>query len=283
MKLNLPDFAGMRAKDVVGLWYGYKKIISVGLAGTAAKRLEKVFRRYGLRFVVLGENFDYRRSSGTYIIARSDKAVEQALAAYGVQRYDQVGSLLGYPRCCVRKHFGIITGKGPMNDFVRRSAAASGKFLWQLNNVLDFDGRLNGAAAAGLDLARLPHASLISHNPCSYDCAPSLKIAEINRALLRRETGEAAAEGGPEELALPVLYCDDFNFAVLNGTSAPGRAAYRGVSCSLGLKGLLKEISAGDLAEVSGKTLKISLKGRVILRKVLAEKPLILPFDGQGA
>ncbi|MHB0996540.1 MAG: hypothetical protein ACYC2I_09250 [Elusimicrobiales bacterium] len=279
MNLRLSDFAGMRAKDVVGLWYGYKKIISVGLSGAAAARLGKVFLKYGLRFAVLGENFDYRRRSGTYIVGRDEKSVRRAVAAYGAQRYDLIGALLGYPKCCVKRHCGIITGKGPMNDFVRRSAAASGRFLWQLNNVLDFDGRLNGAGAAGLDLARLPHASLISHNPCSYDCAPSLKIAGLNRALLLRETGEEDAEGGPAALALPVLYVDDFNFSVLKGASSAGRAAYRGVACTLGLKDIGRKIEAGDEAGVSGRTLTVWLKGRAILKKVLPVRPLILPFD----
>lgn len=269
----------MRAKDVVGLWYGYKKIISVGLAGEAAKRLEKNFAKYKLRFAVLGEGFDYRRRSGTYIVSKEEKNIEQAVAAYGAQRYDLIGALLGYPKCCVKRHCAIITGKGPMNDFVRRSAAASGKFLWQLNNLLDFDGRLNGAKAAGLDLSGLPHASLISHNPCAYDCAPSLKIAELNRALLRRETGVEDAEGGPELLARPVLYADDFNFAALKGASAPGRAAYKGTACALGLEDIRKELAAGDLVSVSGKTLTISLEGRTLVKKVLKVKPLILPFD----
>lgn len=282
-ELNLADFSGMRAKDVVGLWYGYKKIISVGLSGEASKRLEKVFARYGLRFEVTGEDFDYRRRSGTYLVAKEAGFIKQAAAAYAAQRYDLIGALLGYPKCCVKRHCAIITGKGPMNDFVRRSAAASKRFLWQLNNVLDFDGRLNGARAAGLDLAGLPHASLISHNPCAYDCAPSLKIAELNRALLRRESGLADAEGGQAELALPVLYADDFNFAVLRGKAAGGRAAYRGAACVLGLDGLKAKIEAGDLAEVSGKTLKISLKGRVIAERTFPARPLMLPFGGQAA
>lgn len=283
MKLNLADFSGMRAKDVVGLWYGYKKIISVGLAGPAAKRLEKVFSRYGLRFEVTGENFDYRRRSGTYLIARDAGSLKKAAAAYAAQRYDTIGALLGYPKCCVRRHFDIITGKGLMNDFVRRSAAASRRFFWQLNNILDFDGRLNGAAAAGADLSRLPHASLISHNPCSYDCARSLKIAELNRTLLARETGQLYAEGGPELLALPVLYADDFNFAVLRGTSAGGRAAYKGAACVLGLDGIGKELKAGDQLAVSGRTLTVFSRGRAILRRTFAEKPLILPFGGRQA
>lgn len=69
MKLKLSDFAGMRAKDVMGLWYGYKKIISVGLSGPSAARLEKVFSKYGLRFEVTGENFDYRRYTWTISIS----------------------------------------------------------------------------------------------------------------------------------------------------------------------------------------------------------------------
>lgn len=268
----------MRAKDVVGLWYGYKKVISVGLAAPAAVRLEKVFSSYGLRFEIIGENFDYRRRSGTYLVSKEAGVMKKAVAAYASQRYDLIGSLLGYPRCCVRRHCGIITGKGPMNDFVRRSAAASLRFLWQLNNILDFDGRLNGARAFGADLSRLPHASLISHNPCSYDCAPSLKIAELNRALLERETGVPYSEGGPDRLALPVLYADDFNFAVLKGSSDAHAADYEDVVCVLGLEDIREKLETGDRVTVSGETLTIRGRGGGVLRKTFAATPLILPF-----
>ncbi len=275
--LKLSDFSGMRAKDVLGLWYGYKKIISAGLEPGPAKKLEKVFARYGLVFEKTDESYDYKGLSRTYLVAKSAGCLKAAAAAYGNSRYDSVGALLGYPACCVRKHNSIIRGKGPMNDFVRRSAAASGRFRWELNNILDFDGRLNGERAAGFDVSRVPHSSLISHNPCAYDCAPSLKIARLNSVLLERHG--AGREADQALLARPVLYADDFNFAVLSGTSGPGKAAYSGVLCALGLDDVREELGACDLAAVSGRNLTLSRKGKTVIRKVFPEKPLILSFD----
>lgn len=278
-ELKLSDFSGMRGKDVVGLWYGYKKIISVGLEEGPAKKLEKVFGKYGFCFGAADARYDYRKTNRTYIISKKPAYIRAAVAAYNDNRYDVVGSLLGYPACCVRKHYALIHKKGPMNDFIRRSAAGSARFLWELNNILDFDGRLCGKKAEGLDLSRVPHSSLISHNPCSYDCAPSLKIAKLNGALLRRHLALQGAESDPALLARPVLYADDFNFAVLDGASAPGRAAYGGVLFSLGLEDIRKELAACDLAVVSGRSLALSRGGKPVLKKDFPEKPLILPFD----
>ena len=276
VNLKLSDFSGMRAKDVLGLWYGYKKIISAGLDPGPAKKLEKVFSGYGLVFERIDESYDYKGRSRTYLVAKKTSYLKAAAAAYYDSRYDAVGALMGYPACCVKKHNAIIRGKGPMNDFVRRSAAGTGRFRWELNNILDFDGRLNGERAAGFDVSLVPHASLISHNPCAYDCAPSLKIARLNLALLRRHG--AGSEADPALLARPVLYADDFNFAVLNGTSGPGGAAYSGTACVLGLEELRGALGRCDLAAVSGRRLTLSRKGRPVLQKDFPVKPLLLPF-----
>lgn len=65
----------------------------------------------------------------------------------------------------------------------------------------------------------------------------------------------------------------------MNGVSDGGRAAYKGAACVLGLEDIRKELKAGDLVPVSGRTLAVSAGGRTLLRRTLPEKPLILPFD----
>jgi len=283
MDLDLRDFCGMKSIDVVGLLYGYKKIISTGMAAGQAEGLKKVFRKYGLLCEALDAGLDYRKQNFTYVIAKKAAHIKEALAAYRANRFDLVGRLLGYPECCVRHHYGLVKVKDSADDFVRRCHANSADFFWQINNVLDFDGRLCGRKAAGLDFSGVRHASLISHNPCSYDCKPSLKLAELNRANLGKNILRPGAESDYSILAKPVLYADDYNLAILDGTSGPGGVNYSGAAYILGFDGAREKIAAGDRIAVSGRVFSVLRGGKSIFKRTLAKKPLILPFDRSAA
>ncbi|MBU2573285.1 MAG: hypothetical protein KKH28_04330 [Elusimicrobia bacterium] len=277
--LELRDFQGMRTIDIVGLLYGYKKIISTGIEESRAGSIKKAFKKYGLLFDVLDEGYDYRKQNCTYIISKESAYVKSALSAYHARRYDIIGFLLGYPECCVRHHYGLISVRDTADDFVRRCHANSANFFWSINNIVDFDGRLSGRKAAGLDLSVVPYRSLISHNPCSYDCKHSLKIAKMNRLILQKHVLHPGPESDYSILAKPVLYADDFNLAILNGASGPAGVEYIGAAYILGFDGLQEKISAGDRIVVRGNGFSVLRNEKNILKKNLPEKPLILPFD----
>lgn len=279
MRLELSDFCGMRGKDVVGLWYGYKKIVSTGIEPARAGALEATFRKYGLHFALLNEGHDYKKRSPTYLISKKTSHLRLARSAYARHRYDLVGLLLGYPECCVRRHFRLVraAGRAGRSDFVRCCSAGTSSFRWRLNNLLDFDGRLCGRIAAGLDLSKVPHASLISHNPCSYDCRASLEIAKKNWAFLGRQARRA--ETDPSLLAKPALYADDFNFVILDGSSGAAGIEYSGAAYVLGLGEIRRRLVSGDRLQVSGMTLKVFRGRRTILVRDFTEEPLVLPFD----
>ncbi|HBA61202.1 MAG TPA: hypothetical protein DCZ92_10385 [Elusimicrobia bacterium] len=276
MELELRDFNGMKSTDVLGLWYGYKRIISTGFAAGQLETLKAVFKKYGFLCGMLDKTHDYKKQGGTCILSRDPGHIKTALAAYAGNRFDLIGRLLGYPECCVSYHYKTFYKF--TDEFVRECSARSGKFLWPLNNVLDFDGRLKKVAAQP-DFNGLGHASLISHNPCSYDCAKSLELAKKNYFYLNKHIRHPGPESDYSLLAKPVLYADDFNLAILNGKSVPGGAEFAGAAFILGFAGLEKELNAGGSLLLRGRVLSISRKGKVVLKKTLSKKPLVLPFD----
>ncbi len=269
----------MKSIDVVGLAYGYKKIISTGFDAARLESFKAVFKKYGFLFEILDSAHDYRSRNFTCIISEKSAHIRAAVAAYRANRFDLVGALLGYPPCCVKHYYAVVRRRSVADEFVRRCCGNSGKYYWPINNILDFDGRLCGSKAAGLDFSGVPHSSLIAHNPCSYDCKASLKIARLNFLNLRKNILNQGTGNGYSILAKPVLYADDYNFAILDGRSGPGGAVYGGTACVLGFEGIRGKIGAGDSVTVRGQTLTISLRGKSILRRSFPKAPLILPFD----
>jgi hypothetical protein len=268
----------MKCPDVLGLWYDYKKIISTGFTPGQLANLKDAFKKHGFLFKMLDEKHDYKGQRGTCIISKHSKYIKAAAAAYSENRFDIIGGLLGYPECCVRHHFKTFFKS--TDNSVRTSAANSESYFWPINNMLDFDGRLRKIPAS-LDLSGVWHTSLISHNPCSYDCVKSLEIAAANYFNLKKHISRPGPESDYSLLPRPVLYADDFNLAMLNGSSFSGGADYNGAAYILGFNGLEEKIKAADRVLVDERGFSLSRNGKVIFKKTLAKKPLILPFDVQ--
>ncbi len=279
-ELSFKDFYGLKSPDTVGLMYGQKKIISTAIQPALLARLKKTFALHGLKFKILNATHDYRARQNTFIISKKAEYLEMASEAYAKNRFDVIGMLLGYPACCVKAHFARVkSGGAGAANYIRRCAGARDEFFWPINNILDFDGRLVGPKAPRLDFASLRPISLISHNPCSYGCVASLRIAETNLLNIMRHKSALDRDSEYSLLAKPVLYLDDFNFAILEGTASGNSAAYSGTAQLVGLKTAGKSVAAGDSISVAGKQLSIFKKGRRIFKAELPAAPLILPFD----
>jgi hypothetical protein len=99
-----------------------------------------------------------------------------------------MGALMGYPACCVRA-FAAQADRG--------------------DNLQNERLTLRRAPAATLHplLNRLAHLRLVSHHPCSGDCAASVAVAEAVLARLAAMSPEAAAGVGAV-LSEPVLFLD---------------------------------------------------------------------------
>lgn len=275
-RFNLHDFYGLKDIDAIGLMEGQKKIISTGISEKYLPGIMAAADRYGLKIALLGPGWDYNGDESTYIISLEERFIEDAIKAYHKRRYDIIGALLGYPKCCVQHH--LMTYSRARDDSIRRCHINSRRFIWPLNNMLDFDGRI-WRVKPPEEVRGIRHISLISHNPCSYGCEKSLRIAATNYYHLCAHNGFENVGKEYSVLAKPVFYADDFNFAILDGSTGDGTIEYDCALFTLGLKGMAKTIAAGDMLTLEGKRATFSRNGDIIQSKDFKKNPLILPFD----
>ncbi len=109
-------------------------------------------------------------------ISKHESLAERAKVADFLNDHEQLGSLLGYPTCCVN-HYKKIKAKeyAYRNDFIT-PALDNSSFKVSLINILP----------------RHVDVSLISHYPCSFDCVPSINIAEQHLDVVRNYSPELA-------------------------------------------------------------------------------------------
>jgi hypothetical protein len=122
----------------------------------------------------------------------------------------RLGTLLGYPRCCVDHFVGVAADAGN-DEVVRAVAGGSGRFLPWLNNVS----------------MSVYHA--ISWFPCRYDCEASAHVARAVDERVRARVGRKHLRVR-RYLSMPRLYFDDRRQLIFEGaTERNGRVRYRAV------------------------------------------------------
>ena len=109
----------------------------------------------------------------------------------------ELGARLGYPACCVaafNARYARLTGGGP-------GAAAHDTWLGAVDAWVP-------APRARLNALVSPHPTLISFEPCRYDCAPALAVADATAAALG-EVEPAILADLDATLARPVVIAAD--------------------------------------------------------------------------
>jgi len=131
-----------------------------------------------------------------FYLARSEDTISRLLAA---ERRDpaQEGGLYGYPPCCIEAFMSSLPWPedGEPNLPLRAWRRTTGTPYPELNVLLWY-----------LDDHRTPYY-LISHFPCSFECAASLAAARTLRRLLEAERPNLA-KSLDRYLSLPILLFD---------------------------------------------------------------------------
>mgnify|MGYP001594173412 CR=1 FL=1 len=275
------DFLGLREIDLFGLLYDYKKIISTGISEPFLKNLKNTFGRYGLKYDVLDESFDYQGRGKIYLIAKKKRYLERTKKAYKSRQFDLVGKYLGYPECCVRFYYKkFLKAPSSSDNLLRNIYHNSNNFSWRLNNILNFEGRIKGRNTPKeftSFVQKTSSISLISHSPCSYNCKESLKIANLNQRYLffhnRAHLNDYAI------LKKPILYLDDFHFIIFEGNSGEDFIRYRKLLVYLGLEQSKDYFLKGDSLKIDNNSALIFKDEREVAKKSYDKKILILPFD----
>ncbi len=158
-------------------------------------------------------------SSGDYFvyISKHESLAERAKVADFLGNHEQLGTLLGYPSCCVN-HFKKIKDReyAYANDFIT-PALDNSSFKVSLINILP----------------RHVDVSLISHYPCSFDCVSSIKIAEQHLGVVRNYSPELA-DHILGILKSPVLFTQKNGVHILlNNRKDGGNMRFQGVLSSI--------------------------------------------------
>lgn len=120
-----------------------------------------------------------RRLSGSHArlyYARSQSDLDEIVHAQSAHDNKVIGSLLGYPSCCVAAN--VLCDAMADDEYLRLAVLGTGD--WRLNVYL-----------SEVDDPRMPLA-LIPYFPCQPECIASVRIASQNLARLARLDGQLA-------------------------------------------------------------------------------------------
>jgi len=176
-------------------------------------------------------------------LAKEQGKAEEAKLLEQDGKHKELGILLGYPECCsafFEKHFPGQSRHS--NDFTLLSLGNSSgfQFPWQMN-----------ICARHFDI------SLLSHFPCSFQCAPSLEIAKRNCSLLSEHDINLAMQF-ESDMKAAVIYTDTQGVVLLKNPNFEGsRLIYGGIKATQDnqLSNFLR----------SAESITIETKGRIVI------------------
>ena len=247
-----PDRAvchGLQLNDLASLAAGVKSVVYTTTRGREESRLlDELCSDLKLNKVILEENREVNSAVMTDVLigtspgklAASKKAYQSVRSRkYGVS-FDW-GVSLDYPECCVKSYVSWHTDNSH-KDLIRHIydlSPAGTTFPFWMNNVFNYYSRLNRRAyrAAYASFSNLNQGmdreSIIPWHPCSYLCEASVKKGWRVYEVFKRHMPLTAA-ARKVMLSKPVVFWDNFIFAILNGscrkTPDGFAAAYKGLS-----------------------------------------------------
>lgn len=171
---------------------GLKPAIRIAADALSASRVAEHFQRLGATVVTARGPVGVHRHEHTLLYvartaadAQALRTAERPLLAAHVPAKDkayyagQLGLRLGYPRCCVDAFCArVLRGPGKLRpgdrdsfheDYVAARDAAVARPDWRLNNLL-----------------LRHHLRLVTFEPCRYDCAAALALAEPLLGIIAR-------------------------------------------------------------------------------------------------
>ena len=255
---NLPDRYYV---DFLSLKHGLKKLVRLMVNDKKEyKELKKFAEKFKLK--IAHSNYKIKTKNGifcekvlpfkgrghffVYISKDNDtneKAMEYEGNNFSKKDDRKLGELLGYPECCI-KNFIDKESEG-RRDFVIENYKSSGKSPnYLLNFILDFSA-----------------FHLISHFPCSFNCKESEKISKNLLEILKKENFLLSKET-EEYLKMPILYSNNRNFILFNGTANENLIKYHDFYVFSSQKKAFRESFISNLKE--GNEMKISDKNLVI-------------------
>ncbi len=173
----------------------------------------------------------------TVLVARDEEALFEGISCLYSEIFPNksslgMGSLLGYPDCCIKEHKSKIL----VNDVARAVNA--------LNNT---KGVLNPL------LNHLPGGTkFISHFPCSYDCENSIRLAEATKS----ESGIVSDDMNDKLKTVGILFSDS-SYILIEGNASDNQILYDKFLYYSSIPGFSELLNDAKIITLNGNTLRI--------------------------
>ncbi len=208
-----------------------------------------------------------------------------------MEKFIEVGTLLGYPGCCSQKYINfraLCIEKDEefiVRDYYYKIAEKSENYNLLINSFFCFYGRANGSdiwktgkIMGDVDLF------LISHIPCSFDCKESISYAQKVHEVVKLVRGEESAKKTIKILSNPILFFNVFDFIALNGKAEKNSIKYTSIASPQSLvdSSILEKVEMGNVIMVDDKTITILKDDKKIevIKKNCKEDGFVIPFQG---
>ncbi len=223
--------------EFLAVMAGKKPVLTIGFHNKSEKELIKSnFPNLTLfcSKIVLGG-----KQQEVCAISKNKSLAKQTVEYFCNGKHHLMGSLLGYPECCIKKHLYFFYRKLQLNSplVTYQSYRNTKKCNFLTNNLFNFSSRV-GCKREQLepyDQYRslndkkffIPSWNLqfISHIPCSYDCKESIRIGREIDSLLK-EYAPDVEKIIRYTLSRPILFFELFKLVVFDGYLKEGILYY---------------------------------------------------------
>ncbi len=300
---------GLDYVELLSLVKGFKPLIFDKIKKDKKEDLAKIMKDIGVdyRFVdkesikidaanLLVDDTEF------FIISKDPQRISEFEKVYfkegGIDKFMNVGKLLGYPECCSCRYVERIQNKSKdirVRDSYFQAVQDSEYFSPFCNSLFCFYGRGNEDVAQNLSLIWAKNDPFIfsgsgqmffiSHAPCSFDCKESIEYGKNVYEILKENNPEIAEEM-IKIFSKPILFFNMFEFIVLDGEADKKRASYKGISPPFLLinESIFQKVKEGNSLVVFDDRIEISKDGKKIhvIPKKEKEDGFLIPFSNKS-
>ena len=220
-------------------------------------------------------------------ISRDEEKIRELIEYEKNMDHEKIGELLGYPKCC-RKFYSETIVRNPLGFesklyYTFRNTKSKGKISHVVNNIFSFETRFwKSLPSEHLKIFEKISKFMfyyIFHIPCSYDCKRSIEQGKKVREILLEKLPKFTSVLD-SLLGKPVIFINDFNWAILSGKFEDEAFIYNGLILPVFTNSKIEKIIArGNCMRIEEKAIKIFNKDKEKEIKIGEINGIFLNFE----
>jgi len=265
--LSVLNFNGVYFQDSLGLLLGIRPMIRFRVNKYSYIIFKYLCQKYKLNMIVY--EYDFPKLAVVLIGRYNKRKLEKAKRADLVHDMRTMGSLLGYPDCCVSFLKGNYSDDKSL-PLCTLFSDRKDKLSFLSNYLYNFDTRVSSGKMDNIRLLTENKYSywriyIIPHVPCSFFCGKTLGLAKDIWSAMEKEF-PLTAKMIKDILSKPIVFWDDFEFIAVSGIVGKNTVDYTKVYNVNNLmnKEWIKNINKGDKLRSAYKKTLVFKKGKEI-------------------